>query len=119
MPTFPTLKTGAVAQYPTVRSAQYQNQCLRFLDGAEQRYRDSAGPLRRWVISLTLLDESEREALSEFFEELAGRFGTFAFTDPWDGVEYSNCSLESDQMDVRSLAEMRGATSLTIVENRG
>lgn len=118
MATFPILKTGAVAQYPAVRSAQYQNQCLRFLDGTEQRYRDSAGPLRRWVISLTLLDESEREALAEFFEELSGPFGAFAFTDPWDAQEYPDCSLESDQMDVRSLAELRGATTLTIVENR-
>jgi hypothetical protein len=119
MATFPLLKTGVVAQYPATRSAAYQNQCLRFLDGTEQRYRDSAGPLHRWVISLTLLDENEREALIEFFEELSGSFGSFSFTDPWDSQVYEDCSLENDGIDVRSLAELRGTASLTVVENRG
>jgi hypothetical protein len=118
MAAFPILKTGVVAQYPATRSAEYRNQCVRFLDGSEQRYRDSSGPLHRWVISLTLLDESEREALVEFFEELTGTFGSFSFTDPWDSHVYADCSLANDDIEVRSLAEMRGATSLTVMENR-
>jgi hypothetical protein len=40
MATFPKLKTNAVAQYPASKTARYQNQALRFLDGTEQRYRD-------------------------------------------------------------------------------
>jgi len=116
--TFPILKTGVVAQYPASRSIEYRNQSVRFLDGTEQRFRDSAGPLRRWRISLTLLDEAEREALSQFFQDLNGQFGDFSFTDPWDAHEYSNCSLEDNSIEIRSLAELRGATSLTIVENR-
>jgi hypothetical protein len=118
MPTFPILKTGAVAQYPATRSARYQNQAVRFVDGTEQRYRDSAGPLHRWVISLTLLDECERANLAEFFRAVEGAFGDFAFTDPWDDTEYPSCCLASDEMDIDSTGEMRGATSLTIVENR-
>ena len=104
MPTFPILKTGAVAQDPATRSAQYQNQCVRFLDGTEQRYRDTSGPLHRWVIALTLLDENELALLSEFFRDINGPFGTFAFTDPWDEHEYPDCSLESGGMDVSALA---------------
>lgn len=119
MTTFPLLKTGAVAQYPATKSVRFVNQTVRFLDGNEQRYRDSAGPLHQWVIRLADLDDGERAGLEQFFQEYQGRLGSFAFTDPWDGAQYSNCSLAADGLDVSSLAEMRGKTSLTVIENRG
>ena len=115
---FPALKTSAVAQYPARRTLQYQNQVLRFVDGSEQRYRDSAGPLHRWEIALNELDENELAALENFFARAQGASANFAFTDPWDGTAYQNCSLEADGMAARSVAEMRGATSLVVVENR-
>ena len=119
MPTFPKLKTSAVAQYPATKVTSYRNQTLRFVDGTEQRYRDSAGPLHRWEIRLAALDEGEIAAVDEFFAACQGRFANFAFTDPWDGTTYANCSLESDELDLTSIAEMRGQTSLTVIENRG
>jgi len=118
MATFPKLKTNAVIQYPARRRVRYQNQALRFVDGAEQRYRDCAGPLRRWEIPLSQLDEGEIAAIEEFFEGNQGRLGNFTFTDPWDGQEYPNCSLEADGLELTASAEMCGATSLTVVENR-
>jgi hypothetical protein len=119
MATFPTLKTNAVAQDPASKTARYQNQALRFLDGTEQRYRDSAGPLHRWIIKLNDLDESEMAAIEQFFADDQGQFGSFAFTDPWDGTVYPDCSLASDESDATWQAEMCGTTSLTVVENRG
>ena len=118
MASFPSLKTGAVAQYPATRRIRYQNQALRFLDGTEQRYRDSEGPLRRWEIRLSQLDEGEMAAFEEFFTANQGAFGSFAFTDPSDGATYPDCSLESDALDLLAAAEMSGATSLTVIENR-
>lgn len=119
MATFPLLKTGAVAQYPATKSVRFQNQTVRFLDGSEQRYRDAAGPLHQWIIQLSELDESEMAAFQQFFEANQGRLGSFAFTDPWDGTQYANCSLASDELTSGSIAEMRGKTSLTVIENRG
>jgi hypothetical protein len=119
MSTFPKLKTNAVAQYPVTRSSRFQNRAMRFVDGVEQRYRDSAGPLHRWELRLSALDEIEMAALEQFFADNQGCFGNFAFTDPWDGTEYPNCSLASDQLDLTSMAEMQGKTSLSVVENRG
>src|SRR5580704_5955301 len=113
MATFPQLKTGAVAQYPATKSLRFQNQTVRFLDGSEQRYRDAAGPLHQKVIQL-----SEMVAFAQFFEDNQGRRGSFAFTDPWDGTQYADCSLASDELALGSLAEMRTTTSLTVVENR-
>ena len=118
MATFPQLKTKAVAQYPAVRALSYQNQILRFLDGNEQRYRDAKSELHRWSIRLAELDEGELAELDGFFANNQGRFGSFTFTDPWDGTPYTNCSLAADQLDLTSVAPMRGTTSVTVVENR-
>jgi hypothetical protein len=52
------------------------------------------------------------------FEDNQGRLGSFAFTDPWDGMQYPNCSLASDALPLGSMAEMQGQTSLTVIENR-
>jgi|SRR5262245_20374031 len=118
MATFPVLRTGAVAQYPAVRAESYRNEVVRFVDGSEQRYRDSAGALRRWEIALDLLDEEELRAVEAFFEEVQGAFDTFTFVDPWDAAEYPNCSLESDQLEIVVSGEMRGGTVLVVVERR-
>jgi phage-related protein len=118
MASFPNLKTSAVAQYPARRALQFQNQTVRFVDGSEQRYRDSAGPLHRWEIRLQQLDEREIAAIEQFFAEQQGAFGEFAFTDPWDGQIYPKCSLEQDDLELTSAAEMSGSATVTIVENR-
>ena len=118
MASFPQLKTGAVAQYPATRVVQFQNQTLRFVDGNEQRYRDAGGPLHKWVIKFDLLDEGEMAAMDAFFAANQGQFASFTFTDPWDGTQYSNCSLATDQLDLRSIGDLSGQTSLTVVENR-
>jgi hypothetical protein len=68
---------------------------------------------------LDALDESEMAALEQFFFDNQGGFGNFAFTDPWDGTQYADCSLASDELDLTAMAEMQGKTSLTVIENRG
>ena len=118
MATFPSLKTSAVAQYPARRSTAFRNEKLRFVDGREQRYRDCAGPLHRWEITLAQLDEDEIGRMAEFFAENEGALGSFAFTDPWDGHEYTSCSLDTDSLECAAIAELCGATSLVIRENR-
>lgn len=116
--TFPLLKTGAVAQYPAVKELAGATEVVRFVDGREQRYRDFGSALRRWVIRLELLDEAELATVEEFFMENQGAFGSFAFTDPWDGTVYPDCSLEQDSLEVVLAGELRGATALAVRENR-
>ena len=118
MPSFPSLKTNAVAQYPATKVLRFQNHTVRFMDGTEQRYRDCTSVIRRWEIRLDQLDEGEMAALDEFFAASEGAFGSFTFTDPWDGQLYPNCSFV-DALDLTSIAEMSGTTSLTVTENRG
>jgi hypothetical protein len=118
MSSFPPLRTGAVAQYPASKFVRFRNQILRFVDGTDQRYRDSAGPLRMWQIRLDKLDEGEMANIEAFFAENQGSFRGFTFIDPWDGQVYPNCSLATDSLSLVSLSEMRGTAELKIVENR-
>jgi hypothetical protein len=108
-----------VAQYPAKMELRFQNQTLRFVDGKEQRYRDAAGPLHRWEIRLDQIDEGEIAALEAFFTENQGAFANFAFIDPWDGHSYPSCSLQADGLDLMAISEMRGTTSMAVIENRG
>ena len=118
MASFPALKTGVVAQYPSDRARRFSTQVLRFLDGSEQRFSGFSAPLRRWLIRLELLDEAELATLEEFFVAQAGQAGTFSFTDPWDGTVYASCSFESDVMTADYRGPGDGAASVTVKENR-
>ncbi len=118
MQEFPLLKTGAVAQYPALRAIRFSTQVMRFIDGSEQRYREFSGPLRRWVIQLTALDEEELDAMEAFFLAEQGGYGTFSFVDPWDDFEYTDCSLENPDafFDYTGFHDAR--TRLVVRQNR-
>ena len=118
MSAFPTLKTGAVLQYPAQKEVRFCTSVLRFIDGTEQRFRNYQTPLHRWMIRLDLLDESELHQLREFFRTQEGVAGSFTFTDPWDGTSYENCNIEDETMTEALLDESNGKTSLTVRENR-
>jgi len=116
--TFPTLKTGAITQYPATKYTQYSSFVLRFLDGSDQRYRDYSTPLRHWTIQLSMLDEAELNALDHFFNSQQGRFESFSFVDPWTQSTIPSCSIEQDSLDYELSGEMRGSTTMVVVENR-
>ncbi len=73
MATFPVLKTGAVAQYPLGFGVRYSTHAVRFLDGSQQKYALIGTGLRRWTISLDLLDEQELGAVIAFVEHAGER----------------------------------------------
>ncbi len=118
MAAFPQLKTTAVAQYPSHRALTFSTRTVSFLDGTEQRFREYGSPIHRWIIQLDQLDESEMSALGEFFESQQGEFGDFSFIDPWDGAEYSSCSIEGDRAVEEHAARGRGRMVLVVRENR-
>jgi Conserved hypothetical protein 2217 (DUF2460) len=118
MLTFPTLKTGSAAQYPLKVAETFSNEVLQFMGGDEQRYRISAGMLRSWTIQLDLLDERELSDIEDFFVAASGSATSFAFTDPADGVVYSNCYIESDDLTDIFSGDLRAGTVLVIREGR-
>jgi hypothetical protein len=118
MATFPVLKSGAVAQYPADRSVRYATEVLEFVDGSEQRFGLFGAPLHRWAIRLDLLDERELFELEAFFVAQTGAAGSFVFTDPLDGVEYADCSFESDDLALVFAGQGNGQTEVVVRENR-
>ena len=118
MSQFPVLKTGAVMQYPAAKDVQFSTTVVRFMDGSEQRFRLYAGALHSWNVQLNLLDETELHLLREFFRDQNGQFGSFQFTDPWDGTLYPACSLQTDLLSDTLQDVADGKASLIIRENR-
>jgi hypothetical protein len=118
MASFPALKTGVVAQYPTDRQRSFSTQVFRFLDGSEQRFPGYGAPLRQWTIHLDLLDESELTNLEQFFASEGGRAGTFSFTDPFDGTVYASCSFGADELALNFSGPQDGKTTAVVRENR-
>ena len=115
---FPSLKTGAVIQYPATKNAQHSSFVVRFLDGNDQRYREYSALLHRWNIRLDLLDEAELRTFEQFFATQEGRFGVFSFVDPWTQTVFPNCSFDQDTLEYQLSGEDRGTTTLVVVENR-
>jgi len=103
--TFPALKTGAVAQYPSDLQQNFST--------TEQRFPAYAAALTRWVIRLDLLDESELTALQQFFVSQGGRAGTFSFTDPFSGSAVT-CMFDADELDLNFAGVGTGKASVTI-----
>jgi hypothetical protein len=114
MATFPTLKTGAPAQYPLGRGVRYSTQAVRFMDGSRQRFSLYGTGLRKWTLKLAQLDEEELGAVIAFVE-LQGS-APFAFTDPTTGTVASTCVISGTQLDTTLTYEMDGTTTVVIEE---
>jgi hypothetical protein len=112
--TFPTLRTGAVAQYPLERSVRFATQSVRFLDGSQQRFKLYGAGLRRWVVKLGLLDEQELSALIAFVEAQGSE--AFAFTDPVSGTTVSRCIVADERLEAGMIAEGQGHATIVVEE---
>jgi phage-related protein len=111
---FPTLKTGAVAQYPLGYGARFSTQAVRFMDGSQQRFRLMGNPLRQWSIKLDQLDDEELSAVIAFVEQQGS--ATFAFTDPVTGTVSATCAIAGEQFDAVMTGEMSGQAMIEIEE---
>lgn len=114
MNAFPTLRTGAVAQYPLDRAVRFQTQAVRFMDGSRQRFRLYGNGLRRWKISLNLLDELELAAVASFMEQQGT--AVFPFTDPVTGDAVASCIVSGQSFGAGAADEMKANAMVEIEE---
>jgi hypothetical protein len=114
MATFPTLKTGAVAQYPLKKTVRFSTQAVRFLDGSQQKYRLNGAGLRNWTIALSQLDEQELNALINFAEQQQG--GAFTFVDPLTGFSVHKCMISGDSLEALLKRDSWGAAMVVVEE---
>ncbi len=116
MATFPTLSSGAIAQYPLPAYVARTTQVIRFLDGSDQRCIVRARPVRWWVVKLSLLNDTELAMLEEFFTSQQGAFGLFDFPDPFTGLTVANCRLATSELTTLYEGADQGSTELTVME---
>lgn len=114
MATFPSLKTGAVVQYPLTTATSFLTSAVEFLDGSRQAYQLQRGPLRKWSILLDRLDTSEISAIAAFSADQSGN--TFEFQDPVSGLAVPKCVLDGGSTAVLLSGEFQASTRLTVVE---
>lgn len=115
MPNFPTLKTGAITQYPaTVTTTFGRTSVVEFLDGTSQRYSVGAAPLRQWHLRADLLDARENALLADFLS--ANVESTFTFTDPFSGTTVSRCVLHGPEIQSTISGELNNQTTFVIEE---
>lgn len=114
MATFPTLRTGAVAQYPLPKTVGYQTLSVRFLDGSQQRFPIMGAGLRSWSVNLSLLDEQELGSVIAFVEQQGS--APFAFTDPVTGESAATCILAGQSFDAGMTDEMKAQATVSIQE---
>ncbi len=119
MASFPLLSSGAISQYPTEIYRGQSIGVIRFLDGSDQRYVQTARRLRRWRIDLTLLSNEEICALETFFGEQKGMFSPFTFKDPASNTQVQNCRLANTALTTEYLGLNANSTSFWIVETNG
>jgi len=114
MSAFPTLRTGAVAQYPLDRAVRFQTQSVRFMDGSRQSFRLYGTGLRRWKIRLDLLDETELAAVTAFMEQQGTT--VFSFTDPVTGTQATSCVISGQSYGAGTSDEMKANADIEIEE---
>src|SRR3954453_9600148 len=112
MLSFPSLRSGATAQYPLGLTEDAAVQVIRFLDGTDQRFQSRGKLLRRWKIDLTALTEDEIGAVEAFFNALGGAYMKFSFSDPVSGDLIPNCILYTEELLFKYMVVDCPSTSL-------
>jgi hypothetical protein len=113
---FPKLQSGAVIQYGSAIGLVVSAQVVRFLDGTDQRFLTCGRTLRRWLIDLRLLNESEIAAIEAFFNNVSGEYSTFTFPDPIGGASVPNCRIGAPELISEYQGVDMAATSMWVVE---
>lgn len=119
MATFPSLKSGAITQYPLESMTGQGAQVIRFLDGTDQRYLTHGRALRAWQVHLNLLDEDEISSLETFFVEQLGGYSTFTFPDPVSESDVSFCRFGDDSLVTNYQETDDAGSSFWIIETYG
>jgi hypothetical protein len=118
-PIFPTLSSGAVAQYPLPISYTSPVDIIRFIDAADQRFMARGKTLRAWHLQLSFLNEDELAQIAQFFEALEGQYSLFGFPDPYGGQTVPNCRMGESSLVTDYLSVDLTSSSFWVVESNG
>src|ERR1041385_8610371 len=74
---FPQLSSGAIAQYPLRKRSVEKTIVNRSPDGTTIKYSDRGATFREWQLAFQNLNDSEMDALQQFFSACEGRLHAF------------------------------------------
>lgn len=124
---YPDIATGLKAQRPYTRIQRYA--VLRNDNVYGPRYSWSwidagltgfpAGALHGWQLDYAVLSDAQLAILENFFMGNWGRFGSFSFTDPDNGVTYSDVRFDSDSLEIHHEQSGVSSVSVRLVNNTG
>lgn len=116
MADFPAINASGVRfQFPIETSREFRTLVNDLPSGKRHSYYLRAVPLSRWTLTYSVLNASELGIIEGFFESMAGRLGTFGFTDN-QGTYHAKCRFDTDAPEVRYVGPGQYAVTLVIVE---
>lgn len=116
MANFPTPFNGAAALYPATIARRFPVAVLKFTDGTEQRYRQSAA-VDRLVLDLSQITKAEKDSIVDFFETCKGSFdATWSIT--LDGSTYPYMAFAGDELKPVETENGIWSLSIPIVQTR-
>lgn len=99
--TFPTLPACVTVSRTLVHSTSVQEA----RNGKELRIRHHSAPRYRYTLNVSVRQGGsyvEAASLIGFVNEMAGRYDTFLFADPYDGAT-RRCRFDADEFDLERL----------------
>jgi len=117
MSMFPTLKTGAGAQYGFERIEDRPVTTQRFLDGRTRRFACRRA-YRGWRLRLKGLSAHEAQAIAAFVSDHFESNAAFTFRDPWSGQEHEGCEVPASSYRVGIDGEHRFEVEIVIEQRQ-
>jgi hypothetical protein len=123
LPTFPQLRSGAVAQLPLQRSETYRTLRNLLSDGRDVRMTDGGFATVGWTLKFSDLTADEAQALQSLFQSAGGRLATFTFVDPsanllcWSDDLTNACWSKDPQLALSQVPDAFGGSVGTQIAN--
>jgi hypothetical protein len=116
MTIFPTLRSGAVMQFPAPLVLSQSAAVVQFLDGEEQRFLTQGRTFRRWLIRLESLSDVEAGQIEAFFQQQYGTYSSFGFPDPFSGMLVPNCRFVDSGLTMKYQGPDSNSAEFTVQE---
>lgn len=99
MASFPALPSGSISEFPYSETDVFYVAQSALPCGLTTTYAQNASAKKGFVVTYTLLSESELATLEDFWNSVAGSLGYFSFTDD-NGVTYDTCRFDQQSFAV-------------------
>jgi len=123
---YPQLESGALSQFPVLKTRTTRTVVNRAADGSTVRLADPFAGTTEWLLTYAELIDSEAAALREFFEATEGSLNSFVFVDPvgnlfaWsERLDHETWQRDPLMNVLGSIADPRGGTAAWRLVNTG